>query len=161
MENPLSRFLNQVGKILMFIGGVALTAMMGLTVADVILRAFGHPILGTYEMVSLLLAMVAGYTIPRLSLDRVHVNMDFLIVKLPKKGRAALETFTRLLLLGLFAIIGVNLILIANEFRGSGEVSSTLQIPFYPIAYGLGVCCFLECLVFIAEIWDLWRKEHV
>ena len=83
MKNPLDRFLDQTGRWLNIIGGTALTAMMGLTVADVILRAFGHPILGTYEMVSYLLALVAGFTIPRMSLDRVHVNMDFILLKLP------------------------------------------------------------------------------
>ncbi len=160
MENPLDRFLNQTGRLLNIIGGTALTAMMGLTVADVVLRAFGHPILGTYELVSYLLALVAGFTIPRMSLDRVHVNMDFILLKLPPGGRTALEIFTRLLLLVLFAIIGINLFLIGREFHVSGEVSSTLQIPFYPIAYGLGVCCLLESLVFVAEIGNLWRKRH-
>ncbi|MBI5586406.1 MAG: TRAP transporter small permease [Deltaproteobacteria bacterium] len=161
MENPLNRFLAQAGRWLNIIGGTALTAMMVLTVADVILRAFGHPILGTYEMVSLLLALVAGFTIPRMSLDRVHVNMDFILPKLPSRVRTGLEITTRLLLLVLFVVIGINLFMIAREFQVSGEVSSTLRIPFYPIAYGLGVCCLLESLVFLAEIGNLWRKRHV
>jgi TRAP-type C4-dicarboxylate transport system permease small subunit len=85
--------------------------------------------------------------------------MDFILLKLPPGGRTALEILTRLLLLVLFAIIGINLFLIGREFHVSGEVSSTLQIPFYPIAYGLGVCCLLESLVFVAEIGNLWRKR--
>jgi hypothetical protein len=34
----------------------------------------------------------------------------------------------------------------------SGEVSLTRQIPFYPVAYGLGVSCFIQCLVLITDI---------
>jgi hypothetical protein len=38
--------------------------MMFLTVADVLMRAGGRPILGTYEMVALSLALVIGFSIP-------------------------------------------------------------------------------------------------
>jgi len=32
------------------------------------------------------------------------------------------------------------------------EVSLTLQMPFYPVAYGIGVCCFIQCLVMVCDI---------
>jgi hypothetical protein len=28
------------------------------------------------------------------------------------------------------------------------------------LAYGVGVCCFIECLVFIFEIVKSWRDIH-
>jgi len=62
-----------VSKILGYIGGAALTFMMFLTVADVIMRVGGRPILGTYEMVAFSLAIVIGSIIPKVSLDRGHV----------------------------------------------------------------------------------------
>jgi hypothetical protein len=37
----------------------------------------------------------------------------------------------------------------------TGEVSLTLQLPFYPVAYGIGVCCFVQCLVLIAHIFQV------
>jgi hypothetical protein len=69
-------------------------------------------------------------------------------------------TFTRLLCIGLFGLIGTNLFSIANEFRLSGEVTSTIQLPFYHIAYGVGVCCFLECLVFVFDISKIWKGQY-
>lgn len=45
-------FLLRVITTLNHIGAAALTFMMFLTVSDVLLRAFGHPIMGTYEIVS-------------------------------------------------------------------------------------------------------------
>src|SRR5512136_201166 len=139
------RILQKLGKILSYIGGVALTFMMFLTVADVLLRAGGHPILGTYELVSLTLAIVIGFSIPKVSLDRGHVYMEILLEKLSKRDKAIMNTFTRVLGLILFAIIGYNLLLIGREFHVSGEVSSTLKLPFFPISYFVGVCCFIEC----------------
>jgi hypothetical protein len=37
------------------------------------------------------------------------------------------------------------------ELYGSQEVSMTLHIPFYPVAYGLCVCSVIEALVLLAE----------
>jgi len=152
--------LLSINKILSYIGGAALTFMMLLTVADVILRAGGRPILGTYEIVSFSLAIVIGFTIPKVSLDRGHVFMEIVLDKVSKDSKAILNTFTRLLCLILFAIVGYNLFLIGNELITSGEVSSTLKLPFYPIAYGVGVCCFIECFVFIFDIVKIWRGEY-
>jgi len=156
----LFRILQRVSKILSTIGGVALTFMMCLTVADVLLRAWGRPILGTYELVSLTLAIVIGFTIPKVSLDRGHVYMEIVLDKLSKRDRAIMNTFTRLLGLILFAIIGYNLLLIGREFQASGEVSSTLKLPFFPISYFVGVCCFIECFVFMFDIAKIWRGQY-
>ena len=156
----LIRILQRVSKILSTIGGAALTFMMCLTVADVLLRAWGRPILGTYEVVSLTLAIVIGFTIPKVSLDRGHVYMEIVLEKLSKRDRAIMNTFTRMLGLILFAIIGYNLFLIGNEFHASGEVSSTLKLPFFPISYFVGVCCFIECFVFMFDIVKIWRGKY-
>jgi TRAP-type C4-dicarboxylate transport system permease small subunit len=152
--------LVRVSKILSYIGGAALSFMMFLTVADVLMRAGGHPILGTYEMVALSLAIVIGFTIPKVSLERANVYMEILLEKLSKRNRAIMNTFTRILCILLFAIVGYNLFLIGNEFHTSGEVSSTLKIPFFPIPYFVGVCCFIECFVFIFDIAKIWRGEY-
>ncbi len=155
----MDSFLSKLSSLLNIIGGTALTLMMFLTVADVILRAFGHPILGTYEIVSLALALVIGFGIPRVSLDRGHVFMEILVDRLGPTGKNMLNTFTRLLCLVLFFLIGYNLISVGNEFHTSGEVSSTLKLPFFPIAYGVAVCCFIECLVFISDLIKIWRGQ--
>ena len=159
MTNP-SGILRFVSKLLNSIAGTAVTLMMLLTVADVLLRAGGHPIIGTFEIVALLLALVIGFGIPQVSLDRGHVYMDFLLEKLSKRGKNMMNTFTRVLCLILFACIGYNLFNVGARFHASGEVSPTIQIPFYPVAYGVGVCCLLECCVFIFDIVRIWRGQY-
>jgi TRAP-type C4-dicarboxylate transport system permease small subunit len=159
-ESILSRFLSLAGKVLNVIGGSALTFMMFLTVADVIMRAFGRPILGTYEIVGLSLALVIGFGIPKVSMDRGHVYMEFVVDKLPKNWKVMMHTFTRVLCIILFIIIGYNLFSVGNEFHTSGEVSPTLKLPFFPVAYGVGVCCFIECLVFVNDIIKIWRGQY-
>jgi len=153
-------FLRFISKLLNTIAGIAVTFMMLLTVADVLLRASGHPIIGTFEIVSLLLALVIGFGIPQVSLDRGHVYMDFLVEKLSEKGRRMMTTFTRILCLILFASIGYKLFSVGAKFHASGEVSPTIMLPFYPVAYGVAVCCLLECCVLISDIVRIWRGEY-
>jgi len=159
MTNPAA-ILRFVSKLLNIIAGIAVTVMILLTVADVLLRAGGHPIIGTFEIVALLLALVIGFGIPQVSLDRGHVYMDFLVEKLSKRGKNVMRTFTRVLCLILFAFLGYNLFNVGARFYASGEVSATIKIPFYPVAYAVAVCCLFECCVFIFDIVRIWRGEY-
>lgn len=160
MYNIFSRFLEVSSKVLNIIAGTALTFMMFLTVTDVLLRATGHYILGTYEIVSLALALVIGFAIPRVSMDRGHVFMEFVVERLPGNWKMIMNTFTRLLCIVLFILIGYNLFSVGNDFRMTGEVSPTLKFPFFPVAYGVGVCCFIEVLVFVNDIIKIWRGQY-
>jgi TRAP-type C4-dicarboxylate transport system permease small subunit len=160
MHSQLDNFLRVVTKILNYIGSAALTVMMLLTVTDIILRAFGRPIIGTFEIVGILLAFVIGFTIPKVSYEKGHVFMEVILERLTQRRKNILNMFTRILCMLLFATIGYNLFGAGNEFRMAGEVSPTIELPFYPVAYGVGVCCFIECLVFVNEIVKIWRGQY-
>jgi TRAP-type C4-dicarboxylate transport system permease small subunit len=158
MDNMFG-ILQKTSKWLSVIAGTSLTLMMLLTVSDVVGRAFGHPIMGTYEVVGFMLALVIGFAMPKVSLARQHVYMDF-IDRLSKRNRALMNIFTRMLCIILFVLIGYSLFGVGNEYRISGETSPTIRLPFYPLAYGVGICCFVECFVFVFEIARSWRESH-
>jgi TRAP-type C4-dicarboxylate transport system permease small subunit len=160
MDSVLEKVLKIVTKILDGIGGAALTFMMLLTVADVLMRALGRPLVGTFEIVALSLALVIGFTIPKVSFDRGHIRMDIVIEKVSKRTRDRLNIFTRLVCIGLFVIISYNLFSVANELRASGEVSPTIKLPAYPFAYGVAVCCLIECFVFILDIVKIGTGDY-
>jgi TRAP-type C4-dicarboxylate transport system permease small subunit len=160
MASSLGALLKSITGILDKVGGLALTLMMLLTVADVLLRAAGRPLVGTYEVVALSLAVVIGFTIPKVSLDRGHIRVDLVIERVSRRTRKILNTFTRLICIGLFLVISYNLFAVANELRASGEVSPTIQLPAYPLAYGVAVCCFIECFVFILDIFNIWAGDY-
>ncbi len=160
MESTLETFLKVTTKVLNTIGGAALTFMMFLTVADVSLRAAGHPIIGTYEIVALSLALVIGFCFPCVSIDKGNVFMEVVLEKLSVRNKAILNTFTRCLGILLFALVAYNLFGVGSEFHKSREVTATLRIPFYPVAYGVAVCCVIECLVFVLHIVKIWRGQY-
>ena len=46
------------------------------------------------------------------------------------------------------------------DLQASGEVSSTLRMPFYPIAYGVACRCFIQCLVIVCDIVKISGGEY-
>ena len=142
----LSRFME-------VIAGVALVFMMSLTTFDVILRAaFNKPIIGTYEIVAFVGGVVIGFSMPITSWVRGQIFVDFFYQKMSQVWQNVFNVSTRIMSLLLFFLIGWNLMKLASDMLKSGEVSITLQIPFYPIAYGIGVACLIQCVVLVGDL---------
>jgi TRAP-type C4-dicarboxylate transport system permease small subunit len=158
MEKLLNTVL-RVSKVLNGIAAGALTLMICTTVVDVFLRAVGRPVVGAYEIVGLICGpLVIGFAIPLTSWNKNHVSMDILLPRLRKGNRDFCKVMTRIICILLFVFIGYNLFSVGNEFRTAGEVSQTLHIPFYWVTFGVGVCCFIECAVFICDIVKIRRE---
>lgn len=159
MEKLLNSVL-RVSKILNGIAAGALTLMMCTTVIDVFLRAVGRPKVGAYEIVGLLCGpLVIGFAVPLTSWNKNHVSMDILLPRLRKENRNRLMVTTRIICILLFAVMGYNLFSVGSEFQAAGEVSQTLRIPFYPVTFGVGVCCYIECIVLTCDIIKIWREK--
>ena len=152
--------VEKISKFLNVIAGISLTFLMLLTIADVILRLFKRPVVGTYEMVAFAGAVVIGFSMPLTSYVRQHIFVDFLILKFSQRVRNIFNIATRCLVIALFLLVGWNMFKYARDLQESGEVSLTLQMPFYPIAYGVGVCCIILCLVFICDIVKISKGEY-
>jgi TRAP-type C4-dicarboxylate transport system permease small subunit len=159
----MKRFLAAVkgaSSALSVVAGAALLFLMLLTIADVVLRVLGHPIVGTYELVAQGGAIAIGLSLPLTSWVRGHIYVDSFVARLPRLPRAMLNIATRLLVLGLFLLLGWNLLKYALDLRRAGEVTPTLRVPFFPVVLGLALSCLIECLVMVADILKVFRKEY-
>jgi TRAP-type C4-dicarboxylate transport system permease small subunit len=151
----MQKFLSttvKISKATNWVGGVILVMMMLLTVIDVILRYLGRPITGTFELMSFAGALVAGLAIAQTSMDGAHVNVDMLTQALPAQRRDVLLVFTKLVGIGIFALLAWALFLKGYDLYKTHEVSLTLHVPYYPVAYGLSFCSAVECLVLLSDI---------
>jgi TRAP-type C4-dicarboxylate transport system permease small subunit len=149
-----------LSRVMQVIAGVFLVFMMLLTTFDVILRAFGRPIIGTYEMVALSGGMVIGFSVPITSWVRGQIYVDFVYQKFSKKIQNIFNYVTRCMGIVLFLFIAVNLVRMATDMYRSGEVSLTLQLPFYPVAYGIGFAFFVQVLVLIIDMTKIAGGEY-
>lgn len=142
------------------IAGIVLPVMMLITVADVLLRSFGKPLVGTFELVAYMGALIIGFSIPFTSWIRGHIYVDFFVQKLSPLPQKIINTGTRLLGMALFFLTGWNLMKVGMDLSRSGEVSPTLQLPFYAIVYAIGVCCLIQCLVLLADIVKVFEGKY-
>lgn len=149
-----------ITQVLHAIAGISLTFLIALTLADVILRGFDRPIPGTYELVALAGAVVVGFSLPSTSWHRQQIYIDFFIEKLGGKAKNAIDIITRVMGMALFLVLGWNLIKYGIDLARSGEVSLTLQIPMYPVAYGIGLCCFIQVLVLVCDVAKIAGGEY-
>lgn len=159
----MAYFPNQVRRFVDFlnlVAGFCLLGMTALTFTDVVLRLFRRPILGTYEIVEFLGAAVAAFAMAHTTLQRAHVAVEVVVMKLSWGVQKAVYTVTHVLSIFLFSLLAYECIRYGNDFRIYGEVSMTLRFPFYPILYGMSVASLAVCLVLIMDLWFvLTRRE--
>jgi hypothetical protein len=128
------------------IAGIALTSAMVLTGCDIIGRAIGHPVPGTFEIVCFCGAVLITFALPSTSLARKHVVIDLF------KTGFILHVFTRLLGIGILGLIGYSLARMAIKLQTSGETTAVLTLPSYPIVWAMSVAFFVTCLILISDI---------
>jgi TRAP-type C4-dicarboxylate transport system permease small subunit len=159
----MAYFPNQVRRLVDFLNvaaGISLLGMTALTFADVVLRMFRRPILGTYEIVEFLGAAVAAFAMAHTTLQRAHVAVEVIVMRLSMGVQKAIYVITHLLSIFLFVLLAYECIRYGNDFRIYGEVSMTLRFPFYPILYGMSVASVAVCLVLLMDLWFvLTRRE--
>lgn len=141
-----------LARLLFGLAGAAIVAMMLLTCADVILRLFSRPIPGTYELVSFFGAVSVAFAMAHTCVEKGHIAVSVLVQLLPRRGRETVDALTSALSLALFALIAWRSVLYAEDLRRSGEVSLTLQLPFYPFVYGIGLSAAVVCLVLLSDV---------
>lgn len=140
--------------------------MMLLTCIDVILRlgvtayheynwrilAPLRPIPGTYELVCFLGSVAVSFAMAHTSVEKGHVAVSLIVRLLHPKIQALIGSITNSFGLLLFALLSWQSVLYARSLHMSGEVSLTLQLPFYPFVYGIGFAAAAVCLVLLIDL---------
>jgi TRAP-type C4-dicarboxylate transport system permease small subunit len=116
------------------------------------MRNIGRPIVGSMEIISFCGSVVIGFAIPYTSWKKAHVYVDMLVDKMSTPGRMVMDSITRCMGIALFLFIGYNFVLYGLDLRHTGEVSASFKLPFYPIAWGLALSCFLESVTLFCDL---------
>jgi TRAP-type C4-dicarboxylate transport system permease small subunit len=151
----MKQYLNAIQAInkgMDLVAGITFVAIVLLTCSDVIGRYLGHPVQGSYDIVSIMGVFLIGFALPRTAWEKGHVLVDILVSKIPKAAGIILALTTRILAIALFVLITWNLVDMGASFFKTKDATMTIGIPFYPAAYALALCTFVQCLVLIADI---------
>jgi TRAP-type C4-dicarboxylate transport system permease small subunit len=141
------------------IAAAAIFIMMGLTCLDVFLRYFFRkPIPGTYEIVSFLGTVAVSFAMAHTLAQRGHVAVSLVVQLFPKRAQGVVESLISIFGFILFGLIAWQSVLYAMDCQRAGEVSLTLQLPFYPFIYGVAFGAGVVCLVLLVDLIDAVAK---
>lgn len=144
-----------------WIAAAAVIFMMMTTMADVVLRLFRHPIPGAYELVGFTGAVVIAFSLPYTSIQKGHIAVEFLVQRLPWLARVIVNIINAAVSLMLFGIIAWQCARYGHNLKMTGEVSATLQMPTYPILYGISLGCVLLCVVLLMDLLRQFRGAEI
>jgi TRAP-type C4-dicarboxylate transport system permease small subunit len=153
-----SKLTKKFSDIFFCIAGTSIIFMMLLTTADVIARIFKMPIPGTYELIcffnALAIASALGYT----TYQKGHISVNLLIRKFSLKTQKTINIITNILSLCFFSLLTWQTFVYAFELKNNGDVSQTLQFPFYYFVLGTGLSFFLMIIVLIHNLLKRFTK---
>ncbi len=151
---------HKIGTWMNVIAGILVYVMMVLTVADIIMRYFGRPILGSYELVAIMGATIIGFAMPKTSLDRGHICVDLVMDGISGTAKGVLYKLTRIPSMAFFIALMLFLVVKGRDLYLSHDASSVLAIPRYFLVFILAFCCFAEVLALVADFVVGWPKER-
>ena len=134
------------------LAGFSIVFMMVVTCSDVIMRLFGHPLKGSYDLVQIAGAMCIACALPYTTAVKGHVAVEFLYLKLGHRGRGVIDIIVRLILIVLFAVLAMQSIKYGASLHRSGEVTPTLEIPLYGVMYLIAFSCVVVSLVVLFKL---------
>ena len=144
----VSGALNKACSITNIFAGICFFSVMILVLANIIMRnIFKQPIMGTVEIVGLLIATGLGLAMANCEMLDGNIGMDFDIPWFSRKIDKAIEIVKYLISLGFWIIVDWQIFVYANTSYINGRVTSTASIPVYPFVYILGINVFCLCVV--------------
>jgi len=134
----IGKTLNRVAATLNGLSSAAIVFIMLLTCADVVLRFFGRPIPGTYELVGYFGAVVVAFALAYTSVERGHIAVEMFVNRLPPHPRGLVEALGSICGAALFGLLTRQSLVYARDLLDSGDVSLTLGMPTWPFVYSVG-----------------------
>ncbi|MFO8032698.1 MAG: TRAP transporter small permease subunit [Desulfohalobiaceae bacterium] len=140
-----------LNRIYLFLAGVVLMGLMLLACANMLLRFFGHPLQGTFEILGLGGAFVAASALGSTQLNKGHIQVDILPA-LPGVAGKAVQLLGRLACVLFFALLSWQLLKLGGQLAVSGELSETLRLAYYPVVLAVGLGFVLLVLVLLLQL---------
>jgi TRAP-type transport system small permease protein len=141
-----------IDKLLYIIAGITLACMIILTLFDVVLRNFGHPITGSMEFIQYGGSIVFGFSIPYGTLLGAQVIVDIITEKLNPGKKRIIEIITRCVGIIIFLFISYNFSVYGMDVKHSGERTAGFKIPYYPFCFALSLSFFLQSLTIFSDL---------
>jgi len=144
----IGTFLNQA---FLWLAGLFLVAMITITGANIVLRLFGLPIRGTFELMGYFGAVVTAFALGYTQIKRGHIAVDIVVLRFSKNTQKILLAVNHLICMAFFVIVTWQVAKYATTLWQTGEVTETLQIIYYPFTYAVALGCLILAVTFFVD----------
>ncbi len=151
----MNRFIANViniDKLFYIISGIVLVFMITLTLFDVVLRNFGHPITGSLEIIQYSGCIVFSFSVPYATWMKAQIFVDLLLEKITPDNKRIMNIITRSIGIIIFLFISYNCFLYGLDVRTTGECTAYFRIPYYPFAYAISFSFLLQALTILCDL---------
>ncbi len=153
MLSKLDKFNHRVSGWFEWLGMAGLLLMMFITFIDVVgAKLFAWRLPGALDIVMVSQAVAIAFAAAMLLILDRHVQVTFLVDRMPRHIQAVTKSIIHFLELGLFILIVWRLFVFGHYMQTGGEGTGTIRIPLYPFGYGMAVALIPVCLVIILRI---------
>jgi len=147
MEKSAPGIIKKIFQITDKLASVCFFSVMALILANIIMRnVFRQPIMGTVEIVGLLIATGLGLALANCEMTNFNIAMDVVTEKLSRGAQKIIEIVSYVISLSFWAIVVWRIFVFANTSYINGRVTSTASIPVYPFIFILGFNMFCLCV---------------
>jgi TRAP-type C4-dicarboxylate transport system permease small subunit len=149
--NLYAKVVSSIAHVMTWVGAVVIVAMMVLTCADVILRYFGYPIRGAYDITRVLGSVIFSLPIAYSCIKGYQVAVDSVFRRAPRIVRIIVDSIVCLFSMAITAMIAWRAIYLGHDLYVRGRVTDTIPIPLWPFIYVMVLGFIVYCLVLLAE----------
>ncbi len=146
----------------MWVGGILLCLMVGLTFTHVLMRyVFANPIHGFVDLGQILLVLVISFTIAYSGRSGGQIAVEIIDGMISKSALHVLEIITRLAGFVMIMVLAIQLFKDGPEAVENGEATTTLGVSYEPFFYVLGFGIALYGVVLILEALRLIQGKEI
>ncbi len=154
----MDKFLKKLNSLEVLAGGCLLVLMMSLTCANILLRQFGFPVRGTFEIMGFLGAVIFALSLGYSHEKKEHLYVSIFFDRFPDVIKKTAQIINSFVCIGFFSLLSWQLFKKAVVLKNVHEVSETLRISYYPfiLVFSFGVAVLV--LLFIYELFIKFRR---
>ncbi|NWF91305.1 MAG: TRAP transporter small permease [Syntrophaceae bacterium] len=134
-----------------WIGGVALLILTAIACANMLMRPFGAPLKGSYELVGFFGALVVALPLGYAQITRAHIFVDILSTRYSKRTQRIINAVNSFVCTIFFILVAWRSAVYATAIWKRGETSETLRIIYHPFVYVVAFCCFFLALILFID----------
>lgn len=156
----IERIIARASAAMAAVGGVALLAMLALTIVNMIMRLVATPFYGTVDLVSLLAVLVNGFALAEAQRHKAHVSIELVTTRLPMRAQLAIGAVTTLVSMVVFGLASWQLTAYASNLAAEGARTDSMGLPYWMVAMALAVGVAMLVLVLLRDLLLIGRQAR-